>query len=161
MLVLDTNLKITLPDGQTRGTTQYVNYGFNSFARVGDRYLGAKDDGLFELVGSSDNGTEIDAYMELPLTDLGADHKKRARFFYLGYEADGDLLIRAAADQEASRDYKIRHYKDGQQTVRVAAGRNQKGRWWQIAIHNVRGSDFSVDSLKAIFVAISKGIRRN
>lgn len=161
MLVLNTNLKIVMPDGQTRGTTQFINYGFNSFARIGDRYLAANDDGLFDLTGDTDNGEKIQASMELPTSDFGIGGKKRARFFYVGFESDGQLILRTSADQEPSRDYVVKPSKPGQQGVRVTAGRNQKGRYWQVSVHNRDGADFSIDKLQALFVALSQGIGRN
>ena len=50
--------------------TQYTNYGFNSMIMLGGTLIGANENGLFELDGEDDNGTNIDAYFVPVNTDF-------------------------------------------------------------------------------------------
>jgi hypothetical protein len=130
-----------------KATTQYTNYAFNSMVKFGDKYLGADANGIHELDGDTDNGLDIDAFFEPILTDFGFSNPKRVRFIYMGYEADGNLLLTLAADQGAETDISVASGKTRQQRKTIPGLRSIQGRYFMFRISNVNGCDFGVDSI--------------
>jgi hypothetical protein len=139
--------------------SQYQNYNFNSMCKFGDVYLGASDDGIFELdSGDTDDGTEIEAFFETVTSDFGIEHQKRFRRAYFGYETDGQLTLIIKDDDENERIFNVTpiHANQQQHTSVVPLPRNAKGRYWVLRVENVRGSDFSVDSIRLIPVVLNR-----
>lgn len=157
MTTMDTNLKAS------RATTQFTNYGFNSYANFNGRQLAASDSGISLLGGESDNGADIEAYFEPVTTDFGDGHPKRLRFLYLGYEADGQIVVTIAeAGKPAKAEAKTIGSKlVGQQRARVPVSRVLSGRYWMFRIGNKNGSDFAIDSMHCLYLSRSHGLSQN
>lgn len=134
---------------ETTALTSYDNYDFNSFALFNGVYLGAKDDGIFALSGATDNGVLIQAAARLGLTDFGTSHLKRIDKCYMGYRADGNMVLRVTTDELTERDYLVRATgKSGLHGNHVDIGKGVKARYWQYEIRNKDGSDFSLDVIE-------------
>ena len=137
--------------------TQYCDYNFNSFCKIGDKHYGATDDGIFELVGDTDNGEDIDAWFELPMSDFGISNVKRLRRIYIGYEATGDLIIKVKDNEDNERSYPLDNIAlDKQIGGEVTIERDQLGRYWGLRIDNVRGAYFAVDSIEVVPVILGR-----
>lgn len=137
--------------------TQYCNYNFNSFCKIGDKYYGANDDGIFELVGDTDAGDNIDAWFELPMSDFGVSSVKKLRRIFLGYEATGDLTIKVKDNEDNERIYPIDNIATNKQIGgRVTAERDQLGRYWGLRVDNVSGAYFAIDSIEVVSVLIGR-----
>jgi hypothetical protein len=137
--------------------TQYCNYNFNSFCKIGDKHYGATDDGIFELVGDTDAGEDIDAWFELPISDFGISNVKRLRRIYLGYEATGDLTIKVKDNEDNERPYPLDNIaSDKQVGGEVTIERDQLGRYWGLRVDNVRGAYFAVDSIEVVPVILGR-----
>ena len=152
MITLDINSKI-------RATTQYTNWNFNSMVKFGDKFIGASDDGLFEICNDRDDGVPIGAYFEPITTDFGISAPKRMRYMYFGFEANGGMRIDVSVDQQAARTYDIPAHKTGQQRTRISIGRDGKGRYWSFRIKNINGANFSFDSVEVLPVVRQQGTR--
>lgn len=153
---------ITL-DAQLNGGmfSQYTNFPFNSMVRFGETFLGAGDDGLFEIAGEQDNGVNIDAGFELPTTDLGIHNKKRIRFIYLGYETNGELQLEVITDQKPGEVYQVSNINaTGQQRNKRSLKKTQQGRYFTVKVSNVNGADFSIDRIECLPVILSSGVMR-
>lgn len=139
--------------------SQYANYNFNSMCKFNGAYLGASEDGIFTLEdGDLDDTAEIEAFFELATTDFGIANQKRLRSVYLGYEADGDLMMTVEDDEGGERRYSVEpnHLDNKENTTKIDIGRDGKGRHWTFRIDNVNGSDFSIDSIEAIPTILGK-----
>lgn len=139
--------------------SQWARYNFNSMAKIGGKYVGANDQGLFALnTGGHDNGDPIDAFLELVTSDWGIAHQKRIRSLYVGFETDGDLIISVKDDDDNERNYVIspHHTANKQHSARVPGSRDGKGRYWSIRIDNVNGSDFSIDMIEVIPIVLNR-----
>lgn len=141
---------------QPRTTTQYINYDFNSMVKFGDKYLGANDDGIFELDGATDDGEYIGAYFEPIVTDFGISNPKKVRFVFLGYEAEGDLIVTLSADEGNEQSRTVSSKKTGQQSTRVSVNRDMHGRYIKFGVSNVRGCDFGIDAMDVAIVVMSR-----
>lgn len=149
-------LCLNLKGGQL---SQWANYNFNSMAKVGDTYVGAGEDGLFTLNSSQDDdGTPIEAFFELPDSDWGIASQKRIRSMYVGYEANGNLLLTVKDDNGNERNYTLapNHAANQQHSAKVPGARDGKGRYWMIRIDNVNGADFSIDDIRVIPIILNR-----
>lgn len=139
--------------------SQYGNYNFNSMCKFNGAYLGANENGIFTLdSGDLDDTAEIEAFFELVTSDWGIAHQKRIRSIYLGYEADGNLMLTVKDDDDNQREYLIEpnHFGNKQHSTKLFGDRNGKGRYWMARIDNVNGSDFSVDDIKILPVILNR-----
>jgi hypothetical protein len=136
--------------------TQYSNFSFNSMCKFGDEYVGCNDFGVFTLDGDTDNGVDIYALFELMSTDFGVANQKRIRKLYLGYETSGDLVVFVKDDDNNVRRYTVDAAlaDQRQHSVKVPVGRDGKGRYWSFGVENVRGCDFSIDSIDALVAVL-------
>jgi hypothetical protein len=132
--------------------SEYTGYNFNSFCRVGDRFYGAGDDGLYLLEGDTDNGEPIDAAIRTMMIDFGSPVQKRVRNAYLGYTASGKLLLRVrTVDQGQMNEQWYEAQELPAQAPReqmVRLGRGLRSRYWQFELINIDGADFEIDTLE-------------
>jgi len=143
---------------QPGATTQYSNFLFNSMVKFGDTYVGANSNGIYELDGDDDDGTNIDAEFEPITTDFGLENPKWVRFMYFGYEADGDLVIVLSADQGVGETISIDSDKTRQQRKRVSGVRSIQGKYISFGIANTSGCDFGIDSIDVDLVVMPQGL---
>lgn len=87
--------------------TRYTNWPFVQVVRLGDIYYGLAEDGLYELVGPTDNGTEIAWSFETCKTDFGDPHKKAVVSAYVGGQAGPvvDYTLRSGDDPDYMYEY--------------------------------------------------------
>ena len=130
----------------SKGTTQYLNYDFNSMVKFGDSYLGCNENGIFELRGNNDDGRSIDAWVKLLTTDFGVSNPKKCRAGYIGYETQGELDVKVQAD-EGPEYVAILPVHNGQQGRKFPISRNIRGRYITFTVLNVNGCDFGIDSM--------------
>ena len=144
--------------------SQFQGFEFNSMVRFGDKFLGANESGLATIGGSTDNGAAIQAEIELPPHDFGVMNKKRVRFVYLGYEADGDIDINLTFDQNAATTITRRltplEGSGQQQGNREYFSRSAQGRYVTVNIRNVAGSFFGLNSIEVLPIILSAGLTR-
>lgn len=137
--------------------TQFCNYDFNSFCKIGDKYYGANDSGIFELDGTDDNGTDIDAFFELIVSDFGISNIKKIRSVFIGGEANGKLTLTLKDDEDNSRIYDLRLTSESKQSSgKVDVGRDGIGRYWQVRIDNTSGVYFAIDSIELLAIIMGR-----
>lgn len=138
--------------------TQFTNYPFTSATRFGGKLLCTGADGIYQVdTGDNDDGTDIDAVVELPLSDMGYEGQKRLRRVYLGGEFDGDTVSITTENGEGnSRDYTAKSSSSLERNIYANIGRGGKSRYWKTIIKNVDGGDFSLDAVTAIVVHLCR-----
>ncbi|GEM_PF-3991552 len=151
-----------LPDGvhtawvlhaETQAFTSYTNFPFNSFARFGDRYFGCSDTGIYLLEGPDDAGVPIEARVRLGLEDYGTSALKGAESMYLGYRADGGMLLKVIVTNDAGDLEEHWYALESRPAQEITYGRAKIGRglrsaYWGFEIANVAGADFSLDGFR-------------
>lgn len=70
--------------GNSFEPSYYHNYDFNSFAKIGEKYYGAKEDGIYLLEGPDDDGAEIIPGVRIGPTNLGTANLSRIRAVNVG-----------------------------------------------------------------------------
>lgn len=132
--------------------TKYTNFPFNSFAVFDGRYFGASTGGIYELTGSDDAGTDIQAAARFGITDLGSSYVKRLDTVYVGYRTGATasaLLLRAWTNETQQRDYAVGIPRTaGLHMTRVPLGKGVESRYWQFELRNRDGADFELDTLE-------------
>ena len=131
--------------------TQFCNYSFNSFCKIGDKHYGANDSGIFELTGNDDNGTHIDAFFELIVSDFGISNMKRFRSAYVGGESEGRLTFTLKDNEANQRTYSFNLDTGSKQSSgKIDIGQDGQGRYWQVRIDNTNGVYFAIDFIEMV-----------
>ena len=141
---------------------QVRNFPFNSMCVFNGNPIAASEDGIFTLdTGDDDNGTEIDAVVELVTTTFNYLGVKRFRKAYVGYEASGDLTLTITIDQYNTKVYTLTNGDINQLQHRdvLDMTRDLKGVYWQWRIENIDGCDFSIDLIEGLPIYLHKGHR--
>ena len=147
-------------NANTLALTTYNNYNFNSFAKLGGKYYGAADDGIYELSGANDNGTQIAASVTLGKQDFNSELLKTMPSVYVGLSATGAMILKVVTDTGSARLYKLATPTNttALQSGRFKLGRGVTSRYWQFELQNVDGSDFTLDSITLHTVVLSRRI---
>lgn len=95
-------------DAKVEQVTRYTNWPFIQVVRLGDTYYGVAEDGLYELGGSTDNGTEITWAFETCKTDFKDPHRKAVASAYIGGQAgpEVDYTLRSGDDPDRMYEYR-------------------------------------------------------
>ena len=140
--------------------SQYAGWTFTSLVSFNGQTVAFGADGVCELGGDTDNGTDIDSVIELPTVDMVKQARLREAF--VGYEADGNLTFQVTADETDTTSYELAPAKSGQvqQNGRVPMQRTQPGRYWMLRIENQGGCDFALDTVEIRPVKLGRRGRR-
>lgn len=123
---------------------------YNSMAKFRNIYLGATDQGIYQITGFSDHAVEIPALIKSGIFDLSVSQKKKFRSFYFSGEANGDLKVTIYADGIASDSFNITPDADGIFDFKITYPTNIHARYWQWQIENVDGAFFVLYEVKAL-----------
>lgn len=146
----------------TGGTTEYTGYAFNSVAKIGGRYYGANEQGLFLLEGETDNGTPIAANFGFGQLDFGAAQMKTLAYCYLGTQAGKmRLTVDALVDgKPAQYSYAARQHGASMRGIRFDLGRGMRSTYVMPTFSNVGGQDFEVDAVRFMATASSRRVQK-
>lgn len=128
-------------------TSVYSGYNFNSYCTFNNRIFAAKSSGIYELTGSTDNGTAISTGLVLQDTDFGTVAKKRFRKAYIGVSGTSPVLIMEDLDSGVRQVYSI------SDQGAVNAVRDVSGRKWKLSVANFD----SLDSIELVPIILTKG----
>lgn len=142
------------------GTTRYLGYEFNSFARIGGKYYGASDDGLFILEGETDMGRPIVATFGLGQLDFGSPQLKTVPYCYIGAAAQAmSLDIEALLNGEPARfTYAARGHGASMREVRFDLGRGLRSSYVMPTFANIGGGGFEVDAVRFLVAESTRRI---
>jgi len=149
---------------QNQAVTEYGNFDFNSMAYLGgNKYYGAKADGIHELDGSDDAGSQIDALLSTHLMNFGSQEWKRVERAYLGLRNDGPMVLKTIVRDDATGErkeywYELTETSEAARIERIKVGKGLKSHLWQFELHNNEGSDFDLDSLEFVPIVLSRRV---
>lgn len=132
---------------RTGGVTEYRNYAFNSFARMGDKYLGATRDGLYELLGDKDDGTNIIATIRSGYAQWGGTHLGGFKAAYLATTGEGAFVLKVITKDGNTYIYNV-VTKDGR-SAKVDLGKGLRSRYFAFELVS-SGQDFDLDTLEFV-----------
>lgn len=140
---------------RTGAVSEYDNYGFNSFAAVGNIYLGASSTGLYELHGEDDVGDDIVARIKSGFLQFGGTHLSRLKSAYLAVRGEGDFVLRIETGHGDTYDYAV-STRDMRST-KVHMGKGQRARYFSFELIS-EGQDFDLDTLEFVPVVVQRRV---
>lgn len=165
-------LHLSLDDGrytayvintESKGTTQYQNYPFNSFARIGGRYFGMTPDGIRELDGPDDDGSPIAARFRLAMSRMGTGHLKRMVGAYLGYSSTGELRLKTITIQpdgvKRADHYRLLAQPGAPREARVKVGQGLRSVYWGFEVEAIDGAAFAIDIIDMQPIVVEQRIQ--
>jgi hypothetical protein len=147
---LDDVGRVWVVNMESAASTQYDNYGFNSFfVRNGESY-GVAGDGIYRLTGDTDLLEPISAQLNLGSNRLGASTDKRLPAVYINAASNGKLIMKVEVDGAAPYYYEARSSSEALDNHRVDTGRGLKGNNWTFTLMNQDGDDFELANLEFV-----------
>ncbi|UCV01143.1 hypothetical protein [Acidovorax radicis] len=151
---------MNITSGKVGGTTQYENYPFNSVAKIGGRYYGATDEGLFLLEGEDDAGDPIVSVFGLGQMNFGNPQVKTVTHCYLGAAAGAmrlevDALVRGVP---ARYSYQARVYGSTMREMRFDLGKGMQSTYLTPTFYNDSGTPFEVDAVRFLIAESARRI---
>jgi len=131
----------------TGASSQYEDYGFNSFFNRGGETYGVASDGIYRLDGDDDVGINIEALAEFGKSDFGASFKRKIPYVYLGIGSSGSMYLKVNSDGE-EYVYEMRNNSETMENHRVDVGKGLEGNYWNFTLINKNGSDFDMDTIQ-------------
>lgn len=138
-----------------KAVTNFSNYPFNSFCYFNGRHYGCTRDGIYELTGITDYGTDIASYIKTGLLDLEVTALQRIRHAYLGFKSSGVLTLTITTDDGTSYSYTTENLTSNYQGQKVKFGKGFKDRYFQLKIANTDGCTFAIDKARVFDEPIS------
>jgi hypothetical protein len=133
--------------------TRYTNFDFTSLSGA----YGTKADGLYELAGTDDNGTNIDWRIDLGKQDFGVENLKHLPAVYVGAASDEPLILVVTLPDGTEYEYPARSCSDAIEIHRVDLGKGLWENWYGLALKNERGSSVTLASVS--FAPVASGRR--
>jgi hypothetical protein len=136
----------------TGAVTEYINYGFDSFAIIGGTHYAAGSDGIYELdVGGTDQAAPIAASFETGAISFKSEYLKRMESVYAAYRTTGDILVSVRTDEGKQYTYNMKYdHNPLIKQRRVPIGKGLKGKYWQFKFENVGGASFGFDTFNLL-----------
>jgi hypothetical protein len=143
---------------ETDALTEYQAYGYNSFAKIGDSYYAASPSGIFELAGNTDNGAEISAAVTLKNDNFGDSRLARMAGAYLSADIADDLRFGVNVN---GNTYQYEVPADGVRGLvsrRIDTVKGEKALYWQMAVSNVGGADFTISAIEPVIKKLGRRV---
>lgn len=154
---LGSDLSVWSLNLDTRASSQYENYGFNSFFQHEGLWYGVADDGVYRLDGDSDAGEDIQSSLYVVQTDFDSDRVKYVPKVYFGGTSSRPIRVVMGVDG-VDRTYEARNWSANLDVHRIDCGAGVKGNYWSVTLQNYRGADFELDSVRMTPTVIKRRI---
>lgn len=142
-------------NARTGAVTEYDNFVFNSFAPMGSRYLGAADDGLYELLGDDDDGDDIVARIRGGYLQFGGTQLSRLKEAYLAARGEGDWVLRIITGDGMTYNYAVSNRS--MRSTKVHMGKGQRARYFAYELVST-GQDFDLDTLEFVPIVVQRRV---
>lgn len=157
-VVLSSVYAVKVMNTRTSAVSEYTNYAFNSFAKIGGSWYGAGSDGLIRLDGTNDDGDNINWIIRTGQHDDGNSGLKRLPELLLALRASGKVRVRVHSDDNTYHDYTFPAVQTG--TIhqhRVVVGKGLRSRYFMVELQGMNGTDLELDSM---IIELTKTTRR-
>ncbi|SFL71894.1 hypothetical protein SAMN05216256_101123 [Halopseudomonas pachastrellae] len=129
----------------TGALSEYRNFGFKQFARMGGETYAITDAGLYRLGAEGDDGQTINAMIDFGASDFGTARSKRISSVYAGIATDGEVYLRVTGDDGKEAIYKA--VGDGvERRARTAKG--VTARHWRLRLELVDAAYADLDNVE-------------
>jgi hypothetical protein len=141
----------------TGAVTEYLDFNFNSFAMMGNRYIGISDTGVYELNGDDDAGDDIIAAVKSGWLQFAGAKFTSFKGIYLGMRAErgSEMYLKLTTGDDKSYTYLVT-VKD-METTRVYMGKGLRARYFAFELITT-GQDFDLDTIEFIPIAAERRV---
>lgn len=141
----------------TGAVSRYTEFPFDQILRLGNKHFGVRQDGVYELTGSTDNGAPIAASAKTFFTDFGATNFKRVPYVYLMGRFSGDMAVGVQVNEGAEHTFPAPAIRgSGVHALRAKIAQGIKGNAWSMTFSNVDGADFDIERVEALITTTVK-----
>lgn len=151
------NTETWVLNSETAAASAYANYGFTSFARMGDDVFGVRADGIYKLGGASDDGSPINAVVAFGSIDFGTSELKGVSNVYVGTASGGALYVKVITVQ-GTYTYRGRRVDGAMRAQRFDLGRGLRASYYEFELYTTGGEDFDLDSVEFVPAALARRI---
>lgn len=127
--------------------SEYTNFAFNSFGRIGNRYLGATSAGLYELNGDTDDGESVISRIKSGLLQFNGTKLSGFSGAYIATRGEGSYILRMVAGDGRTYDYAV-STRDTR-TTKIKFGKGLRARYFSFELIST-GDDFDLDTLEFV-----------
>lgn len=135
--------------------TEYTNYEFNSFARLGRKYLGATDHGLYEFIGDDDDGTDIVSSFKSGFAQWAGTKFTMFKAAYLAVRGGGDYVLKITTGDGKSYSYAVA--ARDMRTTKVNIGKGIRTRYFAFELIS-DGDDYDLESLEFVPIVTDRRV---
>jgi hypothetical protein len=140
---------------RTNAVTEYMNYDFRSFTKMGDRYIAAGSDGLYELDGDTDDGKLIISELMSGYLQLNEKKLFGIKGAYVAIRGGGRFYLKLIAGDGRTYVYELKS-QPNLMTTKVKVGKGISTTYMAFDLVT-EGQDFDLDSLE--FIPMTRGRR--
>lgn len=142
---------------RSAAVSEYANYKFNSFAKMGGRYVAANDNGLFFVDGGTDAGVSIPSSFSTGALQLDGTHITHPVSAYVSARGDGSYVFTVTDEKGDSYSYEYALTTTNMRTARVLFGKGLRSRYFTFTVAS-DGQDFDLDSIELMSEATARKI---
>jgi hypothetical protein len=140
---------------RTGAVSEYADFAFNSFAQIGNTYLGASSAGLYELRGDDDDGADIIARIKSGFMQFGGTRLSRLKSAYIAARGEGAFVLRIIDGEDRQYDYAVD--TRNQRSTKVHMGKGQRARYFAFELIS-EGQDFDLDTLEFVPIVVERRV---
>ena len=140
---------------RTNAVTEYGNYDFRSFASMGNRYIAAGPEGLYELDGDTDDGAAIIARMMGGYLQLNEKKMFGIKGAYVSIRGGGRFYLKLISGDGREYVYELKA-QPNMMTTKVKIGKGIRTTYMAFELIT-EGQDFDLNSIE--FIPMTSGRR--
>ena len=142
--------------------TEYANFAFNSYARIGGNYFAASNSGLYRLEGDNDAGAQISAHILTGMLDFGGHMMSRTPRMYFDFSGDSGLAVSVYTSTDGLRRTEAFTLSLPTAPVDRSAclplGRGLPSHFWQYRVSNVTGGSLEFTRCAPHVIPLSRSV---
>jgi hypothetical protein len=140
---------------RTNAVTEYLNYDFQSFALMDNRYIAAGPGGLYELDGDTDNGALIISELMSGYLQLNEKKLFGIKGAYVAIRGDGRFYLKLISGDGREYVYELKA-QPNLMTTKVRIGKGISTTYMAFDLVT-EGQDWDLDSIE--FIPMTRGRR--
>ena len=140
---------------RTGAVSEYADFTFNSFAKVGRRYVGASEDGLYSLLGDTDAGESIVSRIRGGFLQFGGTQLSRLKEAYIAARGEQEWVLRVLTGDGAVYNYRVTNRS--MRSTKVHMGKGQRARYFAYELISA-GADFDLDTLEFVPIVVQRRV---
>ncbi len=157
-MVLDANdAAVWVVNPRTGAAWRYENFSFSRFVETKRFTYGVRQDGIYLLGGSDDDGDQIRASVDMGRQDFGTTKNKRLHTAYFTTDATGGMQLRVTDDSGNAYMYAITP-SERMDTAKVKLGRGLVANYFDLQLFNTDGGDFDLAGVELLFDVLSRRV---